>query len=244
MAATKRRTSHRKVNQEEELLKRLKMTLGALFGTILIVVLGLSFFGPQIGSFFLLLSKNRNNEGPGDTIPPTSPIFSQVPEAVSEKKITLNGITEPGAKVRLFVNGPEKGETTADNDGGFTFVDVALGEGNNIVFAKSTDENNNESEKSRVYTIIFDDEAPEIEITKPKDGEEIRNLNKRVLVTGTLSEEAEVKINGRHAVVKPDMTFELLLGVGEGDVHIKVEAEDKAGNKAEAAINIKYDKES
>lgn len=244
MAMPKRRIPNRKVNKEEELLRKLKITLGALFATIAIVVGGLTFFGPKIGSFFLLLSRNRNNEGPGDTIAPTAPLFSQVPQAASKKKINLNGITEPGAKVRLFVNGPEKGETTADNDGAFTFVDVELGEGNNIIFAKAIDENGNESEKSKVFTIAFDDESPEVEITKPQDGEEIKNLNRRVLVQGTLSEEATVKVNGKQAVVKPDNTFELLLGVDEGDVSIKVEATDKAGNKSEAFVNIKYQKDS
>ena len=241
---TSYKTRGRKNKQEEELLQKLKITMAALITTILLVIISLQFFGPKIGSFFLLVSKNRNDSGPGDTIPPTAPIFSQVPDATNEKKITLNGITEPGATVRVFVNGPEKEKTIADNDGGFTFVDLDLGKGNNIIFAKATDENNNESEKSKVFTIVFDDEAPELEITSPQHGDTIKNLNKRVLIQGTLNEKAEVKINDRQAVVKSDNTFELLLGVDEGEVVITVKAVDRAGNKSQAVITINYEKSS
>lgn len=242
-----KRTSYRRRSrrsQEKELEHKLKLTVGALVATILIVLASLQFFGPKIGSFFLLISKNRNNSGPGDTIPPTAPIFSQVPEATNEKEITLNGITESGATVKIFVNGPERGETTADNDGFFTFVDLKMGTGNNIVFAKATDEKGNESEKSKVFTIIFDDEEPEIEITSPVHGDEIKNLNKRVLVQGNTNEETNITINGRQAVVKSDNTFELLLGVDEGTVVITVEATDTAGNTAKSSIEITYKKDS
>lgn len=240
----RKRTTYKRMSTEDALRRRLYLTLGGLFATTLLVIIGLNFFGPQIGSFFLLISKNKDNTGPEDVMPPTAPIFSQTPETTNEKTITLNGITEPGASIYLFVNGPKKGETIADNDGAFTFVDIELGEGNNIIFAKAIDESKNESEKSRVLTIAFDDEKPKIEITTPQDGDEIRNLNRRVLVQGKLNEDGEVKINGRQAVIKPDHSFELLLGVDEGDVQIIVEATDKAGNVAQKIITINYEKSS
>ncbi|KKU49252.1 MAG: hypothetical protein UX69_C0004G0027, partial [candidate division WWE3 bacterium GW2011_GWA2_46_9] len=42
----------------------------------------------------------------------------------------------------------------------------------------------------------------------------------------------------------PDLTFEILLGVDEGSVEVKVTATDKAGNKAEKIIHVTYQKES
>ena len=53
---------------------------------------------------------------------------------------------------------------------------------------------------------------------------------------------SEVKINGRTAVMKGDNGFELLLGVGEGEVEIKVEATDLAGNTRVESIYITYEK--
>ncbi len=244
---SRRRTSHtlnRRVSQEDMLLRKLYKSLGALLGTVLLLVVIFSFFGPQVGSFFLLISKNRNNSGPADTIAPAAPVFSQVPEAVKDKNLTLNGITEAGATVKLYVNGPEKAQTTADNDGRFTFANVELHEGNNTVFAKAADAIQNESEKSKTFSIAFDDKKPEIDILTPNNGEEISNLDRRVLVQGKLNEEADVKVNGRQAVVKSDHTFELLLGVNEGDVEIKIEATDRAGNTSTESVFIKYTKSS
>ncbi|KKU30589.1 MAG: hypothetical protein UX44_C0019G0001, partial [candidate division WWE3 bacterium GW2011_GWA1_46_21] len=106
------------------------------------------------------------------------------------------------------------------------------------------DSNNNESPKSETITVISDDDKPEITISSPKDGEAVKNLNRRVTVTGKLNEEATVIINGKVAISRPDLSFEILLGVDEGGVEIKVAATDKAGNKAEKIIHVIYQKES
>lgn len=245
---TKRKTNFQTTDNqnlsEEELIKKLKKTLFTFVLIIFGLYVALGFFGPKVGAIFLLFSKNRNDSGPGDIVPPSIPIFSQVPEAVKDKKLTLNGGTEPGATVVVYLNGPEKQRTTADNNGNFTFADLELSEGNNIIFAKATDSNNNESGKSREYLVIFDEKKPQIKILEPKDGETIRNLNERVFVKGELNEAAEVKVNGRSALTKSDNTFEILLGVEKGDVKITIEATDKAGNKTTETINVRYEKTS
>ena len=55
----------------------------------------------------------------------------------------------------------------------------------------------------------------------------------------------EVKINDKIAIVKPDLTFEFLLGVqNEGNVKITVLAIDEAGNENKKEITVNYEKES
>jgi hypothetical protein len=191
-----------------------------------------------------VFSKHRNEKERGDIIPPSTPIFYQTPEATNKRKLTFNGATEPGATVALFVNGPEKGKTTADNDGKFTFADVELVDGQNIVFALSKDGTGNESEKSKTYNIVFDDKKPEIKMLEPKEDTTVRNLNKRIFVKGELNEQAEVKVNGQNALVKSDNTFEVVLGVDSGEVEIKIEAVDKAGNKETKNFKVNYQKSS
>lgn len=241
---TMKSTQYKRNKEEEEMLKKLYKTVGALVAVIAFLFITLNFFGPKVGSLFLLISKNRNDNGPGDIIPPSAPIFSDTKNATKEEKITINGITEAGATVTLFVNGPEAQKTTADNDGFFTFVDIEISKGKNLIFAKAIDENGNESEKSETLEIVFDDKNPEVTIDTPKNGEEIKNLDKRVLVKGTVNEEASVKINGRQAIIGQNNSYELLLSVEEGDVTIEVEATDIAGNTAKETIYIKYKKSS
>uniref|UniRef100_A0A7C4TRY7 Bacterial Ig-like domain-containing protein n=1 Tax=candidate division WWE3 bacterium TaxID=2053526 RepID=A0A7C4TRY7_UNCKA len=229
---------------EEELLRKLKRNLFLFITIITVLVISITFFGPKVGSLFFIFSKHRNEKEKGDIAPPTAPIFSQVPEATNKKELTLNGVSEPGATVTLFLNGPEKERTTADNNGTFTFANINLNEGQNIIFAKAKDLAENESDKSRTYYVNFDDKKPEIKLLEPKENETVRNLNKRIYVKGQLNEQAEVKINGLNALVNSDNTFEIVLGVAEGDVEIKIQATDNAGNKTEETVKVRYQKSS
>lgn len=236
--------NYKRKSSEVELRKRLNTTIIALITTIGLIYISFRYFGPKIGSLFGLFSKHRKETGLEDKVPPSPPIFSYIPKATNKETIIINGISEPGASVSLFANGPKVETTLADAEGLFTFANVRLIEGSNTIYAKAEDQDKNESEKSETAKIIKDTEKPQVKITSPKNGETIKNLNQRILVQGTLSEKANVHINGRLAIVKPDFNFELLLGVSEGSTEIKVEAQDEAGNLGEDKIFIKYEKVS
>ena len=233
-----------KTNTEEVLYKKLYQRVLAILVILFVIFAGLKFFAPKIGSLFGLFSINRKEPEHVDSIAPTAPEFSKFPEATNTLSTTIDGVSEPGATVTLFVNGPKAGTTTADSEGAFTFINVKLHKGKNLIFVKAADSNNNESPKSETITVISDDDKPEITISSPKDGETVKNLNKRVTVTGKTNEEATVTINDKVAISRPDLTFEILLGVDEGSVEVKVTATDKAGNKAEKIIHVTYQKES
>jgi len=112
------------------------------------------------------------------------------------------------------------------------------------LFAKAVDNKGSESEKTEFFYITYDKNPPKIEDLSPEDGDTVRNLDKRINVTGRTNEKAKVTINGMMAVQKPDNSFEFLLGVDEGEVKMKIEAVDEAGNKTEKEITVKYEKKS
>jgi hypothetical protein len=228
---------------EKELRQRLNVLIGAIIGLVALMFLSFTFFAPAIGSVFGFLSKYRNQDT-STKINPNPPLLSEVPNATKEKQITIRGYSQEGMVIKLFVNGPEKAETVTGTDGMFTFDNVGLIKGRNLVFAKAVDSNNAESEKSETHVVNVDTEDPKIVIASPAEGEVVKNLNKRIKVEGTLNEEAVVKINGQTAIVKPDFSFEGLIGVDEGDVEIKIVATDEAGNEEEAIIFVKYEKKS
>lgn len=229
---------------EEELYQHFLKTVGAIILIIVALVSALVFFGPMIGSLFGLISVNRNPKDIVDTLAPPAPFFTDPPVATKEDKITLVGSAEPGSTVKLFVNGPEKQSTIADLAGVFTFTDIELIKGRNTIFAKAIDTNNNESPTSDTLLLDLDKEAPDIKVIEPTDGSTVRNLDKRILIKGSVSEKATIKINGRMAVQKSDLSFDFLLGVDEGDVKVTIEAVDLAGNKKEEVLNLKYEKRS
>lgn len=219
---------------DQDLNKRLVKRIFAIVLIGATSVLTMLKFGPMIGSLFGMISVNRGQiiSPPEANLPP--PIFVDTPKAVNETKVNIKGVSAPKTRIELFVNGPKVDSVLTDTSGEFLFTDVKLNKGTNTVFAKA------EGTKSEVIKIAYDDDAPEIEIEAPENGETVENLNERIEVRGTINEEAEIRINDRVAIQKPDNSFSFLLGVGEGDVEIKVAATDLAGNKAEEELKVKY----
>ena len=229
---------------EEELQKKLLLNLMGIAGFILFLVLALFVFAPQIGFFFGLFSKHRNEEGYRPETKISIPVFSDLPKSVKDEEIKLSGYAQAGYTVILYVNGPETARTTASADGKFEFSGIKLNTGKNTVFAKSSDGKGSDSENTEMVFIEVDKNSPKIEEVSPKDGEVVRNLDKRVTVSGKINEKATISVNGKTAVQKPDFTFDFLLGVEEGSVKIKIEAVDEAGNKSEKEFTVKYERRS
>jgi len=227
---------------EPDLTRRLLLVITAIIVLISSIAIAAIKFAPQIGALFGLISVHRDdtNTPISATLPP--PIFVDTLEATNTDQIRLKGLSRAGTTIKLFVNGPEKESTLTDDNGEFIFTNVELIDGKNTIFAKAFDQNNEESSKSQIIAITVDKTKPKIEIASPKDGETVKNLNKRVLVKGSVDKKAFIKINGKTAVLKPNLSFEFLLGVEEGNVEIEIQATDIAGNTKEEKLTIKYEK--
>lgn len=226
-----------------EMRSRLSKTILGIFAFLCITIIAVSFFGPQIGALFGFISVNRNQQVPEARATVSPPSFVSLPKATKDKSITLEGFSNAGSTVKLFLNGPEKGEVLTGGDGKFVFEGIELIDGRNTIFAKAVASSGVESERSETHVITVDTKAPKIEITNPDSGETVKNLDKRVLVTGEVSEKAKITVNEKLAVQRSDMSFEYLLGVSEGDVEVKVKAVDEAGNESEAKLFFKYEKD-
>jgi hypothetical protein len=229
---------------EAELQRRLLLNLIGIAVIILIVVLSLFVFAPKIGFLFGLVSKYRNEQGYKPTSKITAPVFSDLPKSVKSDQINLTGYTQAGLTVKLYVNGPEKARAVADVGGKFEFTNITLSEGKNTLFAKSEDGTGTESDSTELFFIQLDKTAPKLDDLSPKDGDTVRNLDKRITISGKINEKATILINGKTAVQKSDFSFDFLLGVDEGNVKIKIEITDDAGNKTEKEITVKYEKKS
>lgn len=225
---------------EEEVKKRLYKTLLATLVVVGVIFVGLTFFAPTIGSFFGLISKIGKPAVKEDVLAPAPPYFYSAPKSVNQKQLTLKGFSEPGSKVLFFVNGPEAGSSIADSTGSFSFDALDLIEGKNTIYAKAEDLYQNQSDKSQILEITYDTQKPKITITEPKNDATVRNLDQRILVKGTVDEKCEIRINEKLAISRPDNSFELLLGVVEGEVTIKIEATDEAGNRSVEEFKVRY----
>ena len=173
---------------------------------------------------------------------PLPPTFTNIPSATNKEKINVTGFASQGVTVKLFVNGPEVAETIADASGKFEFSEIDLIKGRNSLSAKSIGNKNLESEKSQTIHIEFDSEEPELEIIEPENDKTITNLNNRIQITGTVDEKSTITINDKNVILKPNLTFEFLLGVEEGETIIKIKALDEAGNEEVQELKVFYKK--
>lgn len=229
---------------ERSLRQKLQIRVVGILIILALGILSLFFFAPQVGSLFGYFSKHRNDPEYIPTPKPMPPVFVDIPTSTNKEKITLSGRALPGSIVKIYVNGPERGTTTTGADGVFSFADIKINLGTNTIFAKAFDDKGNESDSSEFLVIEYDNKAPEIELDKLKDGDVVRNLNKRIEISGKINEKATITINDRSAIQKSDLSFYFVLGVNEGDVEVKIVVTDLAGNKTEKELKLKYVKGS
>lgn len=201
------------------------------------------FFGlPTVIKFSAFLTDIRKSGEPvekDDNTPPVLPRFDPLPEATNNNRVELIGRTEPGVTVTLFLNGTQE-EILANNEGEFTYS-FSLNKGNNRVSALAKDSAGNESQKSSVIVITFDNQPPEIEMTSPQDGTQYYGSKQRqVVIEGKTEEKAAVNINGRIVVVESDGSFAFTTTLSEGENQFTVKASDKAGNSTETVLKLNF----
>jgi bacillopeptidase F len=174
-----------------------------------------------------------------DTVPPAPPRIQALDEATNSAKLKVKGFSEPGATLKLKLNGKEE-EVVVDNEGQFVFDDLALREGENKLIAVAVDAAGNESKTSDLVSLVYDKEPPELTITSPEDGQEFFDDEKEVLVAGETNTDARVNVNSFYAVVDTEGNFVKRLNLEEGENEIKITARDKAGNTTETTLSVRY----
>ncbi|HEY2452837.1 MAG TPA: Ig-like domain-containing protein [Scandinavium sp.] len=109
-----------------------------------------------------------------DTTAPDAPVIGSITDDVGaiqgplnngdstdDTRPTLNGTAEAGSVVAIYDNGQKIGETTADEDGNWSFTpDTDLSEGEHSLTVTATDAVGNTSAPSDVWELVIDTTAP------------------------------------------------------------------------------------
>lgn len=234
-----RRFYSRLVATEEKSNKRRAFLYIALS---VISFLLLIFFGlPSIvkmAAFLSDLRKSTSSVEKNDITPPAPPRLDELPEATNTKNVDVQGSTEQGATIKIFFNAFEE-EVVADNEGRFKFT-VNLIKGENKISALAKDLAGNESQKTDEKKVVFDDEAPKLDITSPESKEFFGSKQRQVVIKGITEEGSTVTINDRFVFVEDDGTFAYATTLTEGDNNFNIKAADKAGNSTETTLSLKF----
>ncbi len=175
-----------------------------------------------------------------DTIPPSPPRIVVPFEATNSAQFSLTGFSEPGVNIKIYNSGLSFGETVADNEGQFILDNLKLTSGRNEITAVAKDAEGNESQTSLPAVVEYDTSPPDLEITKPTDGETITGLESEITIEGKTEGGAKLSVNGRLVIVSPEGDFNYQYSLKEGENSFKIVAQDKAGNQTEKEIKVTY----
>ncbi|OGM21546.1 hypothetical protein A2771_01045 [Candidatus Woesebacteria bacterium RIFCSPHIGHO2_01_FULL_38_26b] len=230
----------RRIKTEENKNKRRASLYIVL--TVGIIILFFFFGLPLVVKFAAFLNDLRTSSSPveiSDTTPPPPINLDPFPEFTNENEIEIKGSTEPGATVKLRANN-EIVELIANNEGQFTY-NFNLNDGQNTISAVAIDSAGNESGKSELFTINFDEVPPELTINKPTDKAQFYGPKERqIVIEGKTEEESTININGRLVIVESDGSFAFASTLTEGENNFTIKAQDPAGNISEKILSVSY----
>ncbi len=185
-----------------------------------------------------LIGQNIETQGE-DVVPPSPPIFDELPEFTKEPRLVVIGSAEEGSLVSVKVNDAKK-EVVANASGRFSST-FDLKEGENVVVAMATDRNHNKSGESESVRITYDTKPPELVVEKPINGESFfGTLGKQKTIEGHTEKNATVTVNDRVVVVARDGRLNYPISLNEGENVLKIIARDLAGNETLQEIKVNY----
>lgn len=213
---------------------------------VLTGVVGLILFVwgiPLLGRFAAFVSEIAKGDKPitrDDKTPPAPPQIDTPPEYTKDEILKITGTSEEGATIKFTFNGNDE-ELVADSDGTFSKnLDLKKGENTLVLTAKDT--TGNESQKTKTFTIVFDNESPELSVDSPSDGAGFFGTRQRqVDIKGTVDDkDSSVTVNDRFVAVEDDGSFQYTTTLSEGENKFNIKASDNAGNSVEKSLTLNF----
>lgn len=205
---------------------------------LLLVFIGIPIFG-KLTVFLSDLRGGGKSISKSDTIPPGPPRFNYIPAFTNQQSLSVSGTAEIGATVKLTFNGNTQ-EFLADKDGNFMFSLQLSDKGNNFS-AIAVDSSGNQSQKSKDYSIVFDNKPPTLNINSPADGSGFFGSNQRqVTIQGVTEAGCQVVINDRIVSVDDNGSFQYTTTLNDGPNTFAVKSTDQAGNTTQKDITLNF----
>lgn len=169
-----------------------------------------------------------------------SPRFTPTYEATNSARISIDGFGNEGDTVEIFVNEEKLGKIVVSKEGTFNFSDIELKEGENMISAIATGANGKKSAEAEPLKILYKKTPPNLEIESPKDGDSFSGDKKDIVIKGKTDSDAKVYINDRIVILGDDGKFGFNYSLSDGENSLKIQAVDRAGNRKEMEVKVKY----
>ncbi|MCM3781741.1 S8 family serine peptidase [Neobacillus mesonae] len=170
--------------------------------------------------------------------PITAPVFTSPAEDTytNEESLTVTGTSSANGSTVVIYNGEEEAGTGVVEDSQFE-VAIDLNPGENVLTAEVLI-GEEVTDRSAPVTVTLDQNAPELVVTSPEDGEETNA--EACTVRGSVNDEHldSVTVNGETVEVAEDGSFEHRILIQSGENVITVTAVDLAGNETSISRTV------
>ncbi|PIQ72512.1 hypothetical protein COY13_03510 [Candidatus Roizmanbacteria bacterium CG_4_10_14_0_2_um_filter_36_35] len=167
--------------------------------------------------------------------------IDNIPTATNSAKFIVSGSVVNYDKLEFFLNDEKVKEVDLKASDNFSEEIGDLVKGSNEVFIKALSSDNKSKKSTNIYTVLFKQEKPKLEISQPNDKEVISQSE--TLLKGSTDKEVFVKIDDLPVVVDVNGNFQTNLRLKEGDNAILIVALDIAGNSETKTLTVIYQKE-
>jgi len=167
--------------------------------------------------------------------------IDDIPVATNSARFIVSGSIVNYNILNFFIN-EEKVRQEKIMSGDFFSQEIGdLEKGKNEIYIEALSDDGQSSKKTNVYTVIFDDEKPTLEISSPQDKTTVNN--QEIILKGKTDNEIYIKINEIPVVVDATGNFSTPIRLKDGDNNIVVIAEDVAGNRETKNLIVTYKKD-
>jgi hypothetical protein len=226
------------VEEKKNLRSTIIFTVLTVAAIVLLIFVGIPLFG-RLSVFISDLRGGGKAISKNDTTPPAPPKFNYFPAFTNQQTASVSGTSEPGATVSLIFNGSNQ-QVIVDKDGNFSF-NLQLVDGVNTLSASAVDSSGNTSQKSKDYTLTFNNKPPALTIVSPADGTSFFGSNQRqITIQGTTDTGSQVVINDRIISVDDNGSFQYTTTLNDGANLFTVKATDQAGNSTQKDITLNF----
>jgi len=215
-----------------------------VFGSLTVIFLIIIFSGGLTSLAGLTFSLMRpNSPSSSATLAPIflpPPILLPLPSATNSAQIKLGGSSQTETTVEIFLNEETQLVIEVDTNGQFE-TKLSLDENENQIYAIAQDLLGNYSSRSEKIKIIFDNQAPELEIETPAEDEKFyQEKNRAIEIHGQTETNASLYLNDHLLILNSNGEFSTQLKLEEGENILKFLVKDQAGNETEKEIMVFY----
>lgn len=168
------------------------------------------------------------------------PVLNIPFEATNSAQIRIPGYASSNTKINIYLDGDLQTSVTSADDGSFQSDPISLNIGTNSIYGKTVDDKNRESLPSKAITITYSNDKPNLDVSSPSDGTQIKGGDKKVTVSGKTDPDDSVTVNGQTVIVQGDGSFSISVGINDGDNQVVIVTTNSVGNTTQVQRKVTY----